>query len=122
VTPLALLVGELGHAGPPGDLLRDRLIQTVLGCGIGLLCAAAVRTRSAARHLEVALAACEASTAGLERAATGTGEPARRLAVELTVLREAYDIAAGEPGLPPDATERVLDAERRARRALSVLS
>ncbi|UQU62063.1 FUSC family protein [Couchioplanes caeruleus] len=122
VTPLALLVGEMGHPGPPAELLRDRLVQTVLGCVLGLLGAVAVRTRTATRHLEAAIAACTATTARLgaadhaEQAAL-----APRLARELTVLREAYDVAAGEPGLPPGATQRVLDAERRGRLALARL-
>ncbi len=120
VTPLALLVGELGAATPPLDLLRDRLVQTVLGCAIGLLCAAAVRTRVAAKHLELAVAACEHTTAGLARAReTRPGAAERLLAAQLTALREAYDVAAGEPGLTPAATDRVLTAERNARLALA---
>ncbi|WP_305784660.1 FUSC family protein [Symbioplanes lichenis] len=120
VTPLALLVGELGAATPPLDLLRDRLVQTVLGCVIGLLCAAAVRTRVAAKHLDLAVAACEHTTAGLARTReTRPGAAERLLVAQLTALREAYDVASGEPGLTPAATDRVLTAERNARLALA---
>jgi uncharacterized membrane protein YccC len=122
VTPLALLVGELGHPGPPSGLLRDRLVQTLLGCAAGVLCAVAVRTRTAARHLTAVLDGCARETAELERRLADGGDPtatARSLAVRLTTLRDAYDVAAGEPGLPPSATEQVLGAERRARLALT---
>ncbi|QDZ14886.1 FUSC family protein [Humibacter ginsenosidimutans] len=37
ITPLALSVSELGRAGSVGPLLGDRLVETVLGAGIGLL-------------------------------------------------------------------------------------
>ncbi|GAA2580746.1 hypothetical protein GCM10010435_67580 [Winogradskya consettensis] len=120
VTPLALLVGELGHATPPLDLLRDRLIQTILGCAIGLLTAATIRTRTAARHLDKALATCTRTTD--ELTAAPTRELARRLAVNLMVLREAYEIASGEPALPPETTELVLATERRARSALATVT
>ncbi|WP_433293418.1 FUSC family protein [Actinoplanes sp. CA-030573] len=114
ITPLALLVGELGHPTPPAALIGDRLVQTLLGCGLGLAAAALVRNRAAARHLDGAINEVAAATAELRR---GHGE-ARRLAGLLLQLREAYAVASGEPGLAPDATERVLRAERAARLAL----
>jgi uncharacterized membrane protein YccC len=35
ITPLALMMGQLVHAAPPGPLLRDRLLETVLGVLVG---------------------------------------------------------------------------------------
>jgi hypothetical protein len=35
ITPLALMMGQLAHAAPPGPLLRDRLVETVLGALVG---------------------------------------------------------------------------------------
>jgi len=35
ITPLALMMGQLVHAAPPGPLLRDRLLETVLGALVG---------------------------------------------------------------------------------------
>jgi len=35
ITPLALMMGQLAHAAPTGPLLRDRLLETVLGAGVG---------------------------------------------------------------------------------------
>lgn len=35
ITPLALMMGQLAHAAPTGPLLRDRLLETVLGAVVG---------------------------------------------------------------------------------------
>jgi hypothetical protein len=35
ITPLALLMGQLAHESPVGPLLRDRLLETVLGAVVG---------------------------------------------------------------------------------------
>jgi hypothetical protein len=35
ITPLALLMGQLAHPSPIGPLLRDRLLETVLGAVVG---------------------------------------------------------------------------------------
>ena len=119
VTPLALLVGELGHATPPLGLIGDRLVQTVLGCLLGLAAAALVRNRAAGRHLDEAVGAVERATAELLREPVADLGRARRLALLLGTLREAYEVAEGEPGLAPDAIDRVLRAEQAARRALT---
>ena len=37
LTPLALLMGQLVHASPVGPLLRDRLIETVLGAVVAVV-------------------------------------------------------------------------------------
>jgi uncharacterized membrane protein YccC len=118
ITPLALLVGELGRPTPALDLIGDRLAQTLLGCALGLAAAALVRNRAAARHLDDAINRVAARTAVLRREPPGESGEARRLALLLLRLREAYAVASGEPGLAPDVTERVLRAERSARQAL----
>jgi uncharacterized membrane protein YccC len=125
VTPLALLVGELGRPTAAGTLMTERITQTVLGCALGLLCAVLIRNRAAARHLAGTITATTAETAKLRlqlTAGPAAGDPteqARRLALLITSLREAYDVAAGEPGLPPGTTESVLTAERQARQILA---
>ncbi|MGK5681900.1 FUSC family protein [Actinoplanes sp. URMC 104] len=118
VTPLALLVGELGHETPPLELIGDRLVQTVLGSLLGLAAALLVRNRAAGRHLDEAVTAVESATAALP------GDPARArgLALLVATMREAYDVASGEPGLRPEVTDRVLNAERAARSVLAALS
>jgi len=35
ITPLSLLMGQLAHASPTVPLLRDRLLETVLGALVG---------------------------------------------------------------------------------------
>ncbi|XVU22271.1 FUSC family protein [Actinoplanes sp. CA-054009] len=122
ITPLALLVGELGHETPPLDLIGDRLVQTVLGSLLGLAAALLVRNRAANRHLDEAITAVEAGTEALRREPADPLLQARRLALLVATLREAYDVAAGEPGLQPQVTARVLDAERSARASLAALS
>jgi uncharacterized membrane protein YccC len=139
VTPLALLVGELGHETPALTLIGDRLTQTVLGCLLGLAAALLVRNRAAARHLDEAIRAVATATteiqdktpAAVRHQAAPDVRPkpaapdvrydhaeARRLARLVATMREAYEVAAGEPGLPPDVTDRVLHAESAARAAL----
>ena len=131
VTPLALLVGELGRKSPPLDLIGDRLVQTVLGCVLGLAAAALVTNRAATRHLTAAITHVEDATAvitsataaitDVEDATAAPGEP-RRLALLVATMREAYEVAAGEPGLAEETVDRVLRAEREARAALVELS
>jgi hypothetical protein len=115
VTPLALLVGELGHRTGAATLVSDRLAQTVLGCLLGLACALLIPNRAASRHLDRALA--EVETAPAETEADG-----QRLVRRLLALRSAYEVASGEPGLDPEVTERVLKAERTARQGLAALT
>jgi uncharacterized membrane protein YccC len=116
ITPLALLVGELGRPTPAADLIGDRLVQTLLGCVLGLIAAALVRNRAAARHLTEAITEV---TSQLPRDPGAPTADPQRLALSLLTLREAYAVASGEPGLPPDTTERVLTAEREGRQALA---
>ncbi|GIF20789.1 putative membrane protein YccC [Actinoplanes tereljensis] len=122
ITPLALLVGELGRPTPAADLIGDRLVQTLLGCALGLLAAAMVRNRAAVRHLNEAITAVTAATTALRRDPGGPSGEATRVARALLTLREAYAVATGEPGLAPDTTERVLATEREARQSLAKLN
>ncbi|WP_330475066.1 FUSC family protein [Terrabacter sp. C0L_2] len=45
ITPLALLMGQLAHEAPIGPLLRDRLLETVLGAVVGAVVLLAVPDR-----------------------------------------------------------------------------
>ncbi|GAA2637722.1 FUSC family protein [Paractinoplanes durhamensis] len=119
ITPLALLVGELGKPTPAADLIGDRLVQTLLGCALGLIAAALVRNRAAARHLDEAIDEVTTATTALRRDRSDATGEARRLALLLLTLREAYGVASGEPGLDPGVTEQVLTAERAGRQVLA---
>lgn len=43
ITPLALMMGQLGHEVPVGPLLGDRVVETLIGCLVALAVLALVR-------------------------------------------------------------------------------
>ncbi|MGI5240829.1 FUSC family protein [Dactylosporangium sp. CA-139066] len=45
ITPLALLIGQLANRQPVGELLVSRLLETVIGVGVGVAFAIATRER-----------------------------------------------------------------------------
>lgn len=49
VTPLALMMGELSRSSPAGPLLRDRLLETLLGVGVAVLLTLLPTVRPAVR-------------------------------------------------------------------------
>ncbi|MFD8849291.1 FUSC family protein [Streptomyces sp. NPDC059604] len=126
VTPMALLVLEFGGTHPAGELIGDRVLDTVIGAGTGLLAAVLVTNRRAGGRLEKALAATELARA---RAVSALAEPrtdpaaldaARRgLTGSLVELRDADDTAAGEWWQRALPQEQVLAAERAGHRTLA---
>lgn len=50
VTPLALMMGELSRPSPAGPLLRDRLLETLLGVGVAVVLTLAAH-RTAGREI-----------------------------------------------------------------------
>ncbi|MFJ8822584.1 FUSC family protein [Streptomyces sp. NPDC102467] len=126
VTPMALLVTEFARFQEPGELIADRIVDTLVGALLGVVAAVAVTNRRAGDHIEQALArvdtARESADRTLASAAPGPAalETARRsLAGALVELRAAADTAAGEwwqRALPED---RVVAAERAGHRTLA---
>nr|WP_231126306.1 FUSC family protein [Motilibacter aurantiacus] len=118
ITPLSLLLTEVGRHTGTGQLVRDRLLDTLLGAGVAIACTLALTDRHAVPGLGSALSACEEAYA---RAAVP--EPAHadveRLAQRLLELRTAYDRAAGEPVGDDLPAEQVLDLERRGHELLA---
>ena len=52
ITPMAMLMGQLAHPQPVGDLLLDRGLETLIGAAVGclvILGAEPARRRSATR-------------------------------------------------------------------------
>ncbi|MFE9423105.1 FUSC family protein [Kitasatospora sp. NPDC006697] len=100
VTPLALLMSELAAPTSTEDLVLDRGLGSLLGIGVGLLCALLVVHDRAAVRVDRALAACAAAVRAAEGALAGPGggspEVQVRLASAVVELREADDAAAGE--------------------------
>ncbi|MFH8926160.1 FUSC family protein [Streptomyces pristinaespiralis] len=126
VTPMALLLVEAGGPHPPGTLIGDRVLDTLIGVVLGLLAAVVVTNRRAAGRVEQALAAAAAARAAAERTLAGP-DPAtaaldadsRRLAAALVDLRDAQDAAAGEWWQRTLPEEEVLEAERAGHRTLA---
>ncbi|WP_145766659.1 FUSC family protein [Streptomyces brevispora] len=126
VTPMALLVLEYAGSQPAGELIGDRILDTVIGAAVGLLAAMLVTNRRATSRVETALAATELARAHAVQtlAAPGPGpaalEAARRgLTGSLVELREANDTAAGEWWQRDLPQEKVLAAERAGHRTLT---
>ncbi|MFF3873998.1 FUSC family protein [Streptomyces sp. NPDC001978] len=101
LTPMALLLSDLAAPAPPGELVLDRVLGSVVGIAVALLCALLMVHDRAAVRVERALAACLAAVERTERALTGLDEPPPafvqvQLALAVVELREADDAAAGE--------------------------
>ncbi|MFG2568260.1 FUSC family protein [Streptomyces sp. NPDC048567] len=126
VTPMALLVLEYAGSHPAGELIGDRVLDTVIGAGVGFLAAVLVTNRRATGRVERALADAERARAHAVRTLAAP-EPApaaldaarRRLTGSLVELREADDTAAGEWWQPALAREAVLAAEQSGHRTLA---
>ncbi|WP_306334559.1 FUSC family protein [Streptomyces sp. KL118A] len=122
VTPMALLVTEFARFQQPGELILDRVVDTLVGAVLGVAAAVLVTNRRATDHMENAIAAAERAREAAEAGLAGAGpvEPARRrLAATLVELRAAADAAAGEWWQRALPEERVLAAERAGHRTLA---
>ncbi|MFI6649364.1 FUSC family protein [Streptomyces sp. NPDC050529] len=126
VTPMALLVLEYAGSHPAGELIGDRVLDTVIGAAVGFLAAVLVTNRRATGRVEQALAAAEQARAhAVQTLAAPAPEPAaldaarRRLTGSLVELREADDTAAGEWWQRDLPQEAVLAAEQAGHRTLA---
>jgi uncharacterized membrane protein YccC len=126
VTPMALLVLEFGGTHPAGELIGDRVLDTVIGAAVGILAAMAVTNRRATGRLERALAATDRARAhavhviAAPAPAPAALDAARRgLTGSLVELREAGDTAAGEWWQRALPEEHILAAEQAGHRTLA---
>ncbi|MFF4536295.1 FUSC family protein [Streptomyces aureus] len=126
VTPMALLITEFAHAQRPGELMTDRVLDTLVGAVVGFVAAVAVTNRRAGDRIEEALAAVDraqghaAALLAEERPEPGALESARRgLSAAVVHLRSAADAAAGEWWRRALPEERVMRAERTGHRTLA---
>ncbi|MDX3630612.1 FUSC family protein [Streptomyces europaeiscabiei] len=126
VTPMALLVTEFVRYGNPGELITDRLLDTVVGVLVGFLVAVAVTNRRAGDRVAHALTTVERArahtvrTAADPNAAPGALPTARRaLAAALVELRAVTDAASGEWWQRAWPSERVTHAEQAGHRTLA---
>jgi hypothetical protein len=126
VTPMALLVTEFARLQQPGELIADRVLDTLVGALVGFVAAVLVTNRRAGDRVARALGTVErarehaARTVAAERPAPAALESARRaLAAAVVDLRAAADAAAGEWWQRALPEERVATAERAAHRTLA---
>ncbi|MFD0022581.1 FUSC family protein [Streptomyces sp. NPDC058382] len=126
VTPMALLVLEYAGSHPAGELIGDRVLDTVIGAAVGFLAAVLVTNRRATGRVETALAAAELARAHAVQTlaapdpAPAALEAARRgLTGSLVELRDADDTAAGEWWQRALLQEEVLAAEQAGHRTLT---
>ncbi|WP_405970316.1 FUSC family protein [Streptomyces sp. NBC_00988] len=126
VTPMALLITEFARAQQPGELIAERVVDTLVGALVGLVAAAVVTNRRATDRIEEALTAVERAR---ERAARLLAEQApargslesahRALAAALVELRATVDAASGEWWQRALPQERVVLAEQSGHRTLA---
>ncbi|MEU6139392.1 FUSC family protein [Streptomyces sp. NPDC047081] len=126
VTPMALLITEFARTQEPGQLITERVLDTLVGALVGFLAAIAVTNRRTGDRVEHALTAVERAR---ERTARLLGEPdpapaalesARRsLTAALADLRATADAASGEWWQRALPQERVVRAEQAGHRTLA---
>ncbi|QFQ95438.1 FUSC family protein [Streptomyces phaeolivaceus] len=126
VTPMALLVTEFVRFGNAGELITDRLLDTLVGALAGFLAALAITNRRAGDRVAHALTAVERArahavrTAADPHAAPGALPAARRaLTGALVELRSVTDTASGEWWQRAWPSERVTHAEQAGHRTLA---
>ncbi|HET7407587.1 MAG TPA: FUSC family protein [Mycobacteriales bacterium] len=118
-TPVALLLAHVGHDISTTSLVTDRLLDTLIGAVIGVMCAVAIPNHrladtlrgsmhdaeEALRRGRAALGAGDADqpgpaaddAAGSQAGSAARLEAGRALALALQRMRSAYDAASGEP-------------------------
>ncbi|MFE2969703.1 FUSC family protein [Streptomyces sp. NPDC059340] len=126
VTPMALLITEFARVQQPGELMTDRVADTLVGALVGFAAAVVVTNRRAGDRIEDALDAVERARAraadalDAERPEPGALESARRaLSGAVVELRATADAAAGEWWQRALPEERVMRAEQSGHRTLA---
>ncbi|MFJ9627088.1 FUSC family protein [Streptomyces sp. NPDC101175] len=126
VTPMALLITEFARTQQPGELITQRVVDTLVGALVGLVAAVAVTNRRATDRVQEALTAVEVARVRAARLlaepAPAPGAPASAhfaLAAALVELRATVDAASGEWWQRALPQERVVLAERSGHRTLA---
>ncbi|MEV7341024.1 FUSC family protein [Streptomyces sp. NPDC093544] len=126
VTPMALLITEFARSQHPGELITDRVVDTLVGALVGFAAAVVVTNRRAGDSIEHALSAVErarehaARVLACDHPRPGALESARRgLAATVVDLRATADTAAGEWWQRAVPEDRVMPVEDAAHRTLA---
>ncbi|MFK0156241.1 FUSC family protein [Streptomyces sp. NPDC090493] len=126
VTPMALLVTEFARTQDAGQLITERVVDTLVGALVGFATAVVVTNRRAGDRIEHALTAVEQAREQAARLLAGPQpapralEAARRtLSAALADLRATADAASGEWWQRALPQERVVLAEQSGHRTLA---
>ncbi|MGW1886812.1 FUSC family protein [Streptomyces sp. NPDC001970] len=126
VTPMALMITEFAHFQQPGELILDRVVDTLTGAAVGIVAALAVTNRRVGDQLQRALDTIDAardraeSVLAADRPDPRALETARRrLTAALVELRAGADAAAGEWWQRALPEERLVRTERAGHRTLA---
>ncbi|MER6536608.1 FUSC family protein [Streptomyces sp900105755] len=126
VTPMALLVTEFARTQDAGQLITERVVDTLVGALVGFATAVVVTNRRAGDRIGHALTAVEQAREQAARLLAGPQpapralETARRaLSAALADLRAAADAASGEWWQGALPQERVVLAEQSGHRTLA---
>ncbi|MCI3275218.1 FUSC family protein [Streptomyces cylindrosporus] len=126
VTPMALLITEFARTQEPGQLITERVLDTLVGALVGFLAAVAVTNRRSGDRVDHALTAVERARERAARLLAGPApapaalESARRsLTAALADLRATVDAASGEWWQRALPQERVVRAEQAGHRTLA---
>jgi hypothetical protein len=130
IVQMSLLMPEFIGAQPVGELLKDRALDTMTGCTLGLLVAMVIADRRAGDRAEGALDAVRAAHENAARLIDTASSPdltsvvrARcQLATAVTKLHEAAEIASGEWWQRALPEERITAAEDEGRQMLALLA
>ncbi|MGA5583368.1 FUSC family protein [Streptomyces thermodiastaticus] len=126
VTPMALLVSEFGGSHPAGELIGERIADTLVGALVGFAAALVVVDRKAGHRVRQALTTADTAREHTVRLlAQERPEPAaldaarQRLADALVELRATADAASGEWWPRSLPQEQVMRTEEDGHRTLA---
>jgi len=127
VTPMALLMSQLGHAAPTGGLIVERLIDTVIGVVCGLIASLLIRNGHLRRHAKAATERLEDAAAAADAlapdAAPADAAAARRALIEgLAAVAAAIRSSDSEWWTHRVDETRVVRAQKHAHEALARLA
>lgn len=126
VTPMALLMSQFGTVLPTDELIRDRLLDTVIGVLAGLAAAFVIRNGHLRRHAKAATirleaAAIDAEALPLSASADELARARRTLIADLAAVSAAVRSSDSEWWTHRVDETRVVAAQKRAHAALAAL-
>ncbi|WP_189263530.1 FUSC family protein [Streptomyces fuscichromogenes] len=128
VTPMALLITEFARTQDAGQLVTERVVDTLVGALVGFGAAVVVTNRRAGDGIEHALTTVERAReqaarllAEVQPAPRALATARRALAAALADLRATADTASGEWWQRALPQERVVQAEQSGHRTLAAM-